>query len=85
MKEQQRAKGSKKSRSRHGWYRPPNNLFYCIALPNILEPDSWVQMFNHESTRLWVGLMSLGLIWGLGYYAHKTLLFEPKPPEKLKE
>ncbi|MCI0463650.1 MAG: zinc-ribbon domain-containing protein [Gemmataceae bacterium] len=61
------------------------NLIYCIALPGILEYDSWVQMFNHESMRLWISLISLAVIWVLGYYAHKRLIFEPKPPEQLKD
>ncbi len=61
------------------------NLFYGLVLPGILEYDSWVQMFNHESLRLWICLISLAVIWGLGYYAHKRLIFEPKPPEQVKE
>jgi hypothetical protein len=61
------------------------NLVYCMALPNLLERDSWVQMFNHESTRLWLCLISLGGIWALGFYTHKRLIFEPKPPEKIKD
>jgi predicted Zn finger-like uncharacterized protein len=57
-------------------------LFYCFALPGMISKDSWVNMFNHESMRLWIGLMVLGLMWGLGIFAHKRLIFHPTPPEK---
>jgi DNA-directed RNA polymerase subunit RPC12/RpoP len=57
-------------------------LFYCFALPGIISKDSWANMFNHESMRLWIGLMLLGVMWGLGTFAHKRLIFNPHPPEK---
>jgi DNA-directed RNA polymerase subunit RPC12/RpoP len=57
-------------------------MFYCFALPDIIDKDSWVNMFNHESMRLWIGLILLGFMWGLAYFAHKRLIFQPTPPEK---
>ncbi len=61
------------------------NLYYCVALPTALDPNSWLQFLNHESLRLWIASISLALIWGLGYFAQKRLLLEPTPPEKVKE
>ena len=58
-------------------------MFYCFALPGIIDKDSWANMFNHESMRLWIGLILTGLMWVLAYFAHKRLIFQPKPPEKL--
>jgi DNA-directed RNA polymerase subunit RPC12/RpoP len=60
-------------------------LFYCFALPDLISKDSWVNMFNHESLRLWFGLMFLGVMWGLGKFAQKRLIFHPNPPEKVMD
>ncbi len=60
-------------------------LFYCFALPGMIDKDSWVNMFNHESMRLWIGLMLLGVMWGLGQFAYKRLIFHPNPPEKVMD
>jgi DNA-directed RNA polymerase subunit RPC12/RpoP len=56
-------------------------VFYSGALPEILGGDHWTVS---EAMRLWITWMLLGVMWGLGRFAHKRLIFEPKPPEKVK-
>jgi hypothetical protein len=44
--------------------------------------DKWYwNLLNSESLRLWMTIISLGVMWALGQFAFKRLLLEPTPPE----
>jgi DNA-directed RNA polymerase subunit RPC12/RpoP len=57
------------------------NMWYIFILPS-----EWPGGFlNAEWARLWVGMMSMALIWGLGIFAFKRLILQPSPPEVEKD
>jgi DNA-directed RNA polymerase subunit RPC12/RpoP len=62
-------------------------IFFCLALPDLLDKTSWAEdVFDAEATRMWLAVLpSLAMMWGLGYFAFKRLILEPKPPEKFKD
>lgn len=60
------------------------DIFYCLVLPRLVK-DSWMEFVDHESMRLWMVVLSLFITWGLGMFAFKRLILEPKPPEFLKD
>jgi DNA-directed RNA polymerase subunit RPC12/RpoP len=59
------------------------DLVYCLMVPNWVG-NTWAEFTDHESLRLWTVILSLGIIWGLGYFAFRRLIMEPAPPEKVK-
>ncbi len=60
-------------------------LFFSVMLPTILSPKSWLTFLDHESMRMWMALICLGGMWGMGIFAYKRLIMEPKPMEKKKD
>jgi hypothetical protein len=59
-------------------------LYFCFQIP-IVTRGSWTNFLDHESMRLWLCLMLLAAMWGVGLFVFKRLLIEPKPPEKVKD
>jgi DNA-directed RNA polymerase subunit RPC12/RpoP len=57
------------------------NLFNAFYVP-ALTRGAWTDFLDHESMRLWIVMISLGVMWGLGIFMFKRLLLEPRPPEK---
>jgi len=60
------------------------HLFFCLVVPDLVR-DAWTSFIDHESLRLWAAAIFLGLIWGMGIFAYKRLILEPKPAEILKD
>jgi DNA-directed RNA polymerase subunit RPC12/RpoP len=59
-------------------------VYYCLVLPG-MKKWGWLDMItDHESTRLWIAAIVLGMIWGFGYFAFTRLVLNTKPPDKLK-
>jgi DNA-directed RNA polymerase subunit RPC12/RpoP len=65
------------------------HLFNCFAVPGIVNSDpansNWTALFDSEALRLWIGIFCIGIMWGIGYFAHRRLIFHPNPPEKEKD
>jgi Zn finger protein HypA/HybF involved in hydrogenase expression len=59
-------------------------FFHALALPSMLA-GTWAAFLTHESMRFWITIIALGMIWGLGKFAHKRLILEPTPPEITKD
>jgi hypothetical protein len=60
-------------------------IYYCMVLPT-MKKWAWVDMVtDHESTRLWIAAIALGMTWGFGYFAFNRLILHTKPPDKVKE
>jgi hypothetical protein len=59
-------------------------IAYCLVLP-YYSRDEWYEFADHESMRMWLTTFMLGLMWGLGYFAFKRLVLNPKPPDKVKD
>ncbi|MEI7685764.1 MAG: hypothetical protein WCL32_12120 [Planctomycetota bacterium] len=59
-------------------------IFYSTVLTQWLEGTGW-SWITHESLRMWSTILLLGLLWGLGSYAFKTLVMAPRPPDIEKE
>jgi predicted Zn finger-like uncharacterized protein len=60
-------------------------IYLCLYVPELLDRDSWVIMFDHESIRLWSVVFSLFIMWGMGFFAFRRLILHPLPPEKVKD
>ena len=60
-------------------------LFFSVMLPMILSPKSWLTFLDHESMRMWMALICLAGMSGMGRFAYKRLIMEPKPMEKKKD
>jgi len=60
-------------------------LYYCIVLPTTLDENSWLNLTDHESMRMWTVIISLFDIWPAGLFAFSRLVLHPKPPKKVKE
>jgi DNA-directed RNA polymerase subunit RPC12/RpoP len=58
------------------------HLINCFAVPGMVNQENWTVMFDSEALRLWIGIMVIGVMWGIGYFAHRRLIFHPNPPEK---
>ena len=56
-------------------------LFFCLELPELVK-DRWMRFLDHESMRMWATMIGLIIMWGVGYFAYKRLILQPKPPEK---
>jgi phage FluMu protein Com len=56
------------------------HLLYCIAMP-IWMQNSQHEWIVHESMRMWMTMIVLGLILPMGNFAFKRLVLEPLPPE----
>jgi hypothetical protein len=59
-------------------------LAFCFLLPPVVR-GGWTSFLDHESMRLWLCLMLLAGMWGIGLFVFKRLLIEPRPPEKVKD
>lgn len=64
------------------------NIVYLVKIDSWVEkeenqPDPpWYAFIAHTSIKLWMVIISLGILWVLGKYAVKRLIFENKPPEE---
>jgi predicted Zn finger-like uncharacterized protein len=61
------------------------NIYICLYVPELLDRDSWVVMFDHESIRLWSVIFSLFIMWAMGFFTYRRLVLHPMPPEKVKD
>ena len=59
-------------------------LWYCISFPNQFG-DSFLGFLDHESMRMWIIAIILGLMWAFGTLAYRRLVVNPKPKELEKE
>jgi DNA-directed RNA polymerase subunit RPC12/RpoP len=59
-------------------------LYFCLQLPEVTK-GHWTSFLDHESMRLWLCLMLLAGMWGIGIFVFKRLIIEPRPPEKVKD
>lgn len=59
-------------------------LIYCFYIPTWVA-GSWMEMFDHESMRMWATLISMSLMWGAGFYCYTKFVLEPRPAEKKKD
>jgi DNA-directed RNA polymerase subunit RPC12/RpoP len=59
-------------------------LYFCFQIPEVTK-GHWTSFLDHESMRLWLCLMLLAGMWGIGMFVFKRLLIEPMPPEKVKD
>ena len=59
-------------------------LIYCFYLPAWVA-GTWMELFDHESLRMWATLISLSMVWGSGYYCYTKFILQPKPPEFKKD
>lgn len=60
------------------------NIWYLMKIDELVnwENDSFFKgMWTIRGIKLWVVIMSLGLIWLAGKFAVKRLIFHPRPPE----
>ena len=58
--------------------------YFCVVLPDVVA-GSWMRFLDHESMRMWLAIIALGIIWGCGTYSYKRLIIYPTPPAKKKD
>ncbi len=58
--------------------------YFCVVLPDAVA-GSWLRFLDHESMRMWLAIIALGIIWGCGTYSYKRLIIYPTPPSKKKD
>lgn len=59
-------------------------IYFCVLFPDAVR-GSFVALFDHESIRLWLTIISLAVAWILGYFAFNRLVLNPQPPDKVKD
>jgi hypothetical protein len=60
-------------------------VYYCLVLPDV-KKWGWLEFVtDHESTRMWISAIVLGITWGFGYFAFNRLILHTKPPDKVKQ
>jgi DNA-directed RNA polymerase subunit RPC12/RpoP len=59
-------------------------IAYCLVVP-YYSANQWYEFADHESIRMWLTTIMLGIMWGTGYFAFKRLVINPTPPDKLKD
>lgn len=58
-------------------------LYFSLVLPaQVL--GSWAEFLDHESMRLWLTVLVMPFMWGLGYFAFNRIVVNPTPPLKTK-
>lgn len=60
------------------------NVWYLLKINDVInwDTDPWyLAMWVIGGIKLWVVIMSIGLIWLAGTFAVKRLILHPKPPE----
>ncbi len=64
------------------------NVWYLMKINDLVDENSsfFAWIWSVGGIKLWVVIMSIGLVWLAGKFAVKRLIFHPKPPEieKLK-
>jgi len=60
------------------------DLFFCLALPKLVEKNDDLSWLGAGGVRLWVVIISIGIMLALAKFAYQRLIVEPNPPEKLK-
>ena len=60
------------------------DLFFCLALPRILEKNDDWNWITAGGVRLWVVIFSIAGMLFLGKFAYQRLIVEPNPPEKTR-
>lgn len=64
------------------------NIVYLLKIDSWVEkeenqPDPpWYAFIAHASIKMWMVIISLGILWGLGKFAVQRLIFNNKPPEE---
>ncbi len=56
-------------------------VYYSLLLPQILS-EGWANFFGHESLKMWHTLITLAILWPLGFFAYKRLIVHPLPKEQ---
>lgn len=56
-------------------------LLYCLVMPYYVV-GSWMAFTDHESLRLWLTMICLGIFWAGGTYCYKRFVVNPLPEEK---
>jgi hypothetical protein len=60
------------------------DLFFCMALPRMVDESSdWV-ILTYGGVRLWVVIFSILIMLALGKFAYGRLIQNPNPPEQLR-
>jgi hypothetical protein len=59
------------------------DVLYVFGLP-VWTRGGWElwTWFTNEPAKLWITLIILACIWGMGKFAYKRILIEPTPPEE---
>ena len=60
-------------------------IFYCVVFPGIVRGGGFLEYLDHESMRLWLTIITLGIAWPIGYFAFHRLVLNPNPPDKVKD
>jgi hypothetical protein len=60
------------------------DLFFCLALPRMVEKNDDWSWLSAGGVRLWVVIFSIAAMLGLGKFAYQRLIVEPNPPEKTR-
>jgi len=56
-------------------------MYYSLLLPQALS-TGWANFFGHESLKMWHTLITLAIVWPLGFFCYKRFIVHPLPPEK---
>jgi hypothetical protein len=60
------------------------DLVYCLLVNTWVSPDSWTIIFAHYGIKIWMVIISLFGMYLAGKFAVKRLVFNYRPPEKIK-
>jgi hypothetical protein len=58
------------------------DLWYCLAVPDMVHGDESWEWIAHGSLRLWTVIFSLFGMWFAGKFAFFRLILQPHPPEE---
>ena len=59
------------------------DLFYRSGASAVA--GSWAAFLDHESLRMWMSIIGMGVVWTTGLFCYKRFLIEPLPPDIEKE
>jgi hypothetical protein len=60
------------------------DVLYCVLADGWFDPNGWLWLLRHYGIKIWMVIISMFAMFYAGRFAVKRLIFNYRPPEKIK-